>query len=233
MKYVLMLGLFLGFGCNGLVAQDLNQRYYYDGPLWQDFRKVIPFNDTSFLVATQSWEPAGQGAYLTQVGIVNIKGELLTQSTVIVNIFQNFMTISDIGFDSNGDVIIGGSLLSNNMMVKISNNSVTWSKVLNGGLLNNTINDFLQETSPNNFVIAGHRILGDYGLITKLDETAQTDTFVRAYAPDEKSMMKSYKVIPSSKGGYYVISNFDRTDLTTFQESFFNILRLDDDLNTL
>ncbi|MEZ5021818.1 MAG: T9SS type A sorting domain-containing protein [Chitinophagales bacterium] len=232
-KYWAIICLLLVIGCHPLASQDLNQRYYYDGPLWQDFKKVIPLTDSTLIVATQSWAPAAQEGYQTQVSIVESDGSLLTQSTAIVNIIQNFMNVGDIGYDTDGELIVSGSILANNMMLKIVSGSVVWSKVLNVAPLNNTINDYLEAVDGNEYVMAGHRVTGDYGFITKLDETALTDTIVKVNAGDSISSIKSFKIFPSEQYGYYIITNQNRGDLLTFADSYFNILRLDDDLKVV
>ncbi len=191
-------------------GQDINQRYYYDGPLWQDFREVLQYSDTSYFVATQSWAPADLSSYQTQVGVINKKGELLSSSTAVVNIIQNFMSIGDINFATDNELLIGGSILGQNMILKLNNGSIEWSKALSTSPLNLTLNDYFAATSESTFLVGGHRVEGDYAFITPISLSGIADSTLKINNSDSISTIKSFDIHPALDGGYYVITNQNR-----------------------
>lgn len=227
-KYLVFALVFLGF--ISAQGQELNQRYYYNGPLWQDFRKVLPYTDTSFFVATQSWAPANFSNYQTQVGIINKKGDLLANSTSVTNIISNYMSIGDINYASDNELIIGGSILGNNMILKLNDGNIDWSYAFSISPLNLTLNTYFDEVSPDNFIVGGYRIEGDYAFLLEINSAGEADSIVKFNASDSLSSIKSMKVYPANSSGYYVILNQDRTDLLTFWDSYFNIIKLNDTL---
>lgn len=229
----LCLVLFFSAFFGTLTAQEFNQRYYYNQADWQDFVKVLPVSDTSLLVVTKSWETTNLDAFPTQISLLNNSGELLSAPRAVNNVLQSIMTIGDINFDADSNVLVGGVIISNNMMVKLDGNSVIENQWLNVDALNNTVNDYMEQTGADEYTIAGHRVQEDYAFITQFDGAGQTDSILKINVGDDFSKIRDMQVVRSKTNGFYVIINQTRTDLTTFIDSYFSILRLDDDLSEL